>query len=381
MRYCKEIFVGFILFSLYTIFWIWYFDNPKTNKSIVNIPKQFFPFKSTEDSNSILAATDSNPQSSLPQHYKISLDSRRQFFNLSCEFASAASIIFHFTNNPVFSVVNEGTSEKTLVNKVAISRNPNVGLRMGIPVNLENIYVNLNREFGGSDYYGIHAPPFFDIFQNYKLTSKPIYINGSTISSIQKAISNDHLIMAWIKIGYQQPIDDLLSYGKVKIVKGEHTVVINGYDEKGVIVMDPAIGFERHIQYSSLFDASSFFPIPFLEVYKNSDNKIEDLIIGFDTPTEINRNIPKIYIENGAGSVGVANQMRDILKDFGYNVTGISNAGNFDYQDINIHTKKDFSDFAYILKRDIRIASFIVTSASADLADEDAKDIVVIVGK
>jgi len=122
------------------------------------------------------------------------------------------------------------------------------------------------------------------------------------------------------------------------------------------------------------------FPIPFLEVYK-SDSKNNPLIIGFDTPTEINRSVPKIYVENGAGNAGAGNQMRDILKDFGYNVVGIGNADNFEYQDITIKTRKDFSDFQYILKKDIKVASFVVVSSSADLADDDIGDIIVTVGK
>ncbi|MBI4096510.1 MAG: C39 family peptidase [Candidatus Levybacteria bacterium] len=380
MRNWKIIVAGSVLFSLYTIFWFWFFDTPKPPKNIVKFPQKQFAFDPAGNSNLVLGAK-SDPKLVFPPSYEIFLTPRKQAFNLSCEFAVASSIIFHFTNNPNLAVNNELTAEKTLINKVAISKNPNVGLRMGNTSNSESLYANLDKGFGGSEYYGIHAPPFFDLFENYRLISKPIYINNSTVSSIQRAISSGHLVMAWIKIGYEKSIDDALSYGKVKVVKGEHSVVINGYDESGVIVMDPALGLERHVGYQSLMDASGNFPIPFLEVYKSEDSKAYDLIIGFDTPTEINRSIPKIFVENGAGDVGVANQMRDILKDFGYNVVGISNADNFDYLDINIQTKKDFSDFLYILKKDIKVASFIVASASANLAEDDAKDIVIIVGK
>ncbi len=378
MRYWKRIAAGFILFSIYTIFWFWFFAPSKTQRNILNFSGRL-AYSTFSEINSVLGAQTSQP--ALPLSQEISIDSRRQFFNLSCEFAAASSIIFHFTNNPVFPATNEETAEKTLIKQVAISKNPNVGLRMGDTANLDNIHANLNKGFGGADYYGIHAPPFFDVFKNYKLNSKPIYINNSTISSIQQAIAKNHLVMAWIKIGYAKPIDDSLSYGKVKIVRGEHAVVVNGYDETGVIIMDPAIGLKRHIEYSSLLDSASFFPIPFLEVYKSSDNKVQDVIIGIDTPTEIDRTLPKIYVENGSGNAGVASQMRDILKDFGYNVVGLSNADNFDYQDITIQTKKDFSDFAYILKRDIKIAAFVVASSSASLSQDDTKDIVIIVGK
>ena len=371
MRYQKIILGGLAFVSFYIAFWLWFFDTPVVYKNI--------PVNKQLSYSYVLGAQTS--ETVLPLSYEIPIELRRHFYNLSCEFAAASGIIFHFTSNPDFSVANESMAEKTLIKNVAISKNPNVGLRMGDVTNLENLYTNLNQRFGGSEYYGIHAPPFFDLFKSYDLVSKPIYINGSTISSIQKAISSGHLIMAWIKIGYEKPIDDFLSYGTAKIIKGEHAIIINGYDENGVTVMDPGIGLKRQISYASLLDASSLFPIPFLEVYKSLDNQINDLIIGFDTPTEINRSIPKISVENGAGDVGVASQMRDILKDFGYNVVGISNADNFDYQDVSIKTKKNFSDFSYILKKDLKVASFAVASSSADLADDDIKDIIVVVGK
>jgi len=59
----------------------------------------------------------------------------------------------------------------------------------------------------------------------------------------------------------------------------------------------------------------------------------------------------------------------------------VSNADNFDYQDVSIRTKKSFSDFLYILTRDIKLAGYTVASSSADLADDGGKDMVVIVGK
>jgi uncharacterized protein YvpB len=385
MRYLKEIVVGLTLLLVYIVFWFWFFTPPNVqnvsgniSKNILN--KQFSNSSSTKINSSLVLGTQIIERT-LPLSYEITIDIRKQFYGLSCEFAAATGIIFHFTNDSNFAVSNQSNAEKILIDKVIISKNPNIGIRMGDGATGENLYANLNMWFGGSEYYGIHAPPFFDLFKDYKLISKPIYINDSTVSMMQKAISEDHLIMAWIKIGYAQSIDDALSYGKVKIVKGEHAIVINGYDGTGVIVMDPGIGARRHINYSSLFAAANPFPIPFLEVYKSPDSKISDLIIGFDIPMEINRSVPKVYVENGAGNVGVANQMRDILKDFGYRVIGINNADNFDYQDVTIKTKKDFSDFLYLLKKDIEIASFTVASSSADLAENSNKDIIVIIGK
>lgn len=388
MRYEKIIIGGLAFLSFYILFWLWFFDTPIPHKNVVSISKRISSFELEKNSNLVLSAQSnlqSDSQPVLPLSYKIPLDSRRQSFNLSCEFAAAASIIFHFTNNPDFAVINEISAEKKLIEKAWISRNPNVGIRMSLAsvIGLDNLYENLSQWFGGSDYYGIHAPPFIDLFGNYKLTAKPIYINDLTIASIQRAISEGHLIMAWIKVGYAKPIDDSLFYGKIKIVRGEHAVVINGYDDRGVTIMDPGIGLERHIDYSVLIDASIPFPMPFLEIFANTDSKVslDNLTVGFDTLTGIDRSIPKIFVENGAGETGAANQMRDILKDFGYNVISISNSGNFDYQDISIQAKQNFSDYLYILNRDIELAGYIVATSSVSLAVENAADVVVVVGK
>lgn len=383
MRYWREISVGIILFSIYTVFWVWFFDTP-TKKNIASNFKNFAYLASLKKDTSTLGAQATRDIA--PSSYKISLDLRKQYFNLSCEFAAAAGIIFHFTNNPQFAVALEGEAEKILINKVKISKNPNIGIRMGQGgyTNRENLYTNLNYGFGGADYYGIHAPPFIDIFENYNLTAKPIYISNSTIYSIQKAISLNNLVMAWIKIGYGKPVDGYLSYGKVQIVRGEHAVIIDGYDETGVFVMDPGIGLERHIEYSSLIDASNFYSMPFLEVSRALSNKViskDDLTIGLDRATGIDRRIPNVYVENGGGRVGAANQMRDILKDFGYNVIAVNNADNFDYQDISIKSTEEFIDFTHILNRDTKMAGYTVATISADLKNEEGKDIVVIVGK
>jgi uncharacterized protein YvpB len=385
MRHAKIIIGGLLFLSFYIVFWLWFFSPSELPKQIAVIPKSQSAFGSA-DSNLVLGTkVEATPEPALPSNFKISIDSRRQYFNLSCEFAAASGIIFYFTNNPNFAIKNESIAEKELINRVWISNNPNVGIRMGMTgaESLDNLYVNLNNKFGGSDYYGIHAPPFIDLFANYKLIARPIYINNLTIPSLKKAISNGHLIMAWIKIGYASSIDDELSYGKIKIIRGEHAVIINGYDESGVEVMDPGIGLKRHVEYASLLNAASPFSMPFLEVSRDmgNDTSWNNLTIGFDALTEINRSIPKIAIKNGAGEVGAASQMREILKDFGYSVNSIENADNFDYQNVSIAVKSNFSDYLYILSRDIKIAGYRIASFSASLADDQKMDVIIVVGR
>ncbi len=393
MRNLKLVVLSFTFVVFYTFSWIWILRPEK-----INNPKQFKPallYVASAQSAPVATVGMEEPSAEtktievveeiLPQNFQIPVVPRKQFFNLSCEFAAASSVIYHFTNNPNFSVSNEENAEKILISKTPISKNPNIGIRMGQEsISLDDIFNNLNQKFGGKDYYGIHAPPFIDIFEEFRLSAKPIYINNSTISAIKKAIYSGNLVMAWIKIGYGEKVDEELSYGKVQIIKGEHAVVINGYDEKGFVVMDVGSGRERHINYKSLLSASSSFIVPFLQIYKADENSksfsIEDLTLGFDKITEINRSVPQIFIQNGSGVTGSANQMREIIKDFGYSTNGIGSISNFDGEYVSIQSKKNFSDFLPLLKRDLSIASYKVASVSSSLANEESRDIVITIG-
>ncbi len=388
----KLVILSFTFFVFYTFFWIWILKPgkiipPEQLKPTVSLiaSAQSAPAVTSEDSVYSEINNKKALEEVLPQNSQIPVFLRKQFFNLSCEFAAASSIIYHFTNDPNFAVSNEENAEKILIGKTPISKNPNIGIRMGQEsVSLDDIFKNLNQKFGGKDYYGIHAPPFIDIFEDFGLSAKPIYINNSTVTAIKKAIYSGNLVMAWIKIGYGEKVDEELSYGKVQIIKGEHAVVINGYDENGFVVMDVGSGRERHIDYKSLLAASSSFIVPFLQIYKADTNSksfsISDLTLGFDKITQINRNVPQIYIKNGSGIIGSANQMRDILKDFGYSIYGIGSVSSFDGENVFIRSKKNFSDFLPLLKRDLSTASYKVASVSANLVDEETRDIVITIG-
>ncbi|OGK36800.1 hypothetical protein A3F03_01765 [Candidatus Roizmanbacteria bacterium RIFCSPHIGHO2_12_FULL_41_11] len=391
----KSVILSFTLVVIYAFFWIWVLKPGK-----INYPEELKPAVSLIASAQSVAPVETvsreepsletkiveEAEKILPQSFQIPILNRKQFFNLSCEFAAASGIIYHFTNDPNFAVSNEENAEKILISKTPISKNPNIGIRMGKEsISLDDIFKNLNQKFGGEDYYGIHAPPFIDIFEDFGLSAKPIYINNSTVHDIKKAIYSGNLVMAWIKIGYGEKVDEELLYGKVQIIKGEHAIAINGYDENGFIVMDVGSGRERHIDYTSLLNASSSFIVPFLQIYKADENSksfsINDLTPGFDKLTQINRNVPQIYIQNGSDVTGSANQMREILKDFGYSIDGIGSISSFDGEYVFIRSKKNFSDFLPLLKRDLSIASYKIASVSADLADEETKDIVIIIGR
>lgn len=327
----------------------------------------------------------SKPESkkSIPLSYGLSVVPRKQVFNLSCEFAAAATIIYHYTKNSEFSVINEREAEETLIENVGVSDNPNIGIRMGekAPESNDSLYTNLNQKFGGENYYGIHAPPFIDLFARYKLLAKPVYQKDSVVADLQQSIYFGHLIMAWIKLGYNLPVDIALSYGSVPIVRGEHTVVIYGYDQSGVFVMDPGSGSKKHISYDNLLSASSFFTMPFLEVFPSlaaASGSYEPTFLN-DRITGLNRSAITIYIANASKEYGGASVLGEVLWDLGYKVLGIEDQEKSEEEGLLLQMKKERSDYLRLLERDLSLATYKIASESSDLISSSSADVILTI--
>lgn len=379
-----------VFFSFYTLFWLWFFKAfPFASKKTQSISVAFravpqsIPTPQDERSEVLSAQTIQTEKDGLPKSYAIDILPRKQSFNLSCEFAAAASIIYHFKNDPQFSPANEENAEKTLMAKVGVSQNPNIGIRMG-DISFDDfasLFTNLNKLFGGTEYYGVHAPPFIDLFPEYNLYAKPILKSSDMVSAMQKAVSKGRLIMAWIKIGYGQPIDVALSYGgSVPLVRGEHTVVINGYDENGFFIMDPGSGRERNVPYQNLINSMQEFPMPLLEVYPSSKSTSFEVVPKpVDSITGLRRDNLRILVKNASGKTGLGNEIAAILKEFGYKIVGVESQ-EADELDVSIKIKKEMHDYLSLLRKDLRILSYRIATVSSDLNSEST-DAVLTIGR
>lgn len=392
MRFSFKLFfiTGFFIL-LYTAFWYGFFQKSLVKDKLAAlspVTSDFYEKNNTkpltqnavkEDTN-VLSSTDEKQQ--LPIEYKLNVTPRRQKFNLSCEFAAAAAIIHHYTNDKFFAPENQVEAEKELMKKVGVSNNPNVGIRMGqeTPEDDNKLLQNMNKKFGGADYYGVHAPPFLDLFPEYKLTAVPLD-KKNAIQEIQQAIFHGHLVMAWIKTGYGESIDLALSYGSVPVIKGEHVIVIVGYNADGIIVMDPASGVERNISNAQLLESISPFSLPLLEVYPSTVNS--SLYSLTDTVTKasgLERYNVKISVLNGSGEQQAAHTMAEVLRDFGYHIVTVRKANNTEYEDVSIVLKKQVQDYIGLLEKDLRLANYKVASVSSGLGSETS-DIVITVGR
>lgn len=362
---------------LYTYFWIGVFSQKPALRSRSSF-QEVLSAVAQQIAPSVDVQEENRP---VPNTFSLSLEPRKQKFNLSCEFAAASSILYYFTKSPAFLVQNEESAEKMLMAKIGTSQNPNIGIRMGEIENENSLYTNLNKSFGGSVYYGVHAPPFIDVFSGFNVTARPLIIQNNTIEIIKQSISQGHLIMTWLNVGYGQPVDIALLYGDVSVVKGEHTVVIYGYDETGVFIMDPGNGSFRHVLFDHLLSATQLFSMPFLEVYLSSSKESIDPTAPIDQVTKLNRGKVKVLVQNGSQEVGAAQKMADILKDFGYTIMKTENADKFDYIDVSIHMKNSIADYRNLIKKDLQLAEYSISSMALNLSASESADVVIIVGR
>ncbi|MCL4374685.1 LytR C-terminal domain-containing protein [Patescibacteria group bacterium] len=93
----------------------------------------------------------------------------------------------------------------------------------------------------------------------------------------------------------------------------------------------------------------------------------------------INRESLKIKILNGSGTKGKAGELKEILKDKGYSEVVTDNADNFDYQNSEIHYKKDEKNAALLMKNDLKDVINITKLVQASDSQETA-DISIVIG-
>lgn len=372
---------------LYSAFW-WYVFAPQniiTSGSLSPLARNSFAETLVRQSvvRSILGMRHEESFSpALPDAYSIPVVPRQQKYNLSCEFSAAAAIIYHYTKDIQFAPSNAQEAEKMLMAAVGTSQNPNVGIRMGEVINDQSLYANLNKRFGGAEYYGVHAPPFLYVFPSYGLEAKPL-TKSLTMEQLKKVLVANHLLMAWIRSGYGSSIDVALSYGgSVSVVKGEHSVVVYGYDGDMVLLMDPASGSMRRVPFAHFLQAIDAFSMPLLEVYP-AENPLRydfETKFGVDPITGLDRSNLRLRIINESKVIGAGEEIAEVLRDFGYHIIALETGRvSEEFQNgITFRLTPQKKDFLRLLERDIRLASYDVASQSANMGDEAADGVVII---
>ncbi|MGH7204345.1 MAG: LytR C-terminal domain-containing protein [Candidatus Levyibacteriota bacterium] len=95
--------------------------------------------------------------------------------------------------------------------------------------------------------------------------------------------------------------------------------------------------------------------------------------------TKLDRTTLQVSVQNGSGTVGVAQKIADTLKKAGYTKITTGNADAYTYEGITIHVKKKDTDYLPDLQKDLTTA-YPKANIKATIDDTISTDAEVIVG-
>jgi len=162
-----------------------------------------------------------------------------QEHSLTCE-AAAARMIAVYLGKPV--------TEAWIQAQLGPNDNPHQGFRGDI-----------DAPFGGIVNYGVYAEPLARALRSLGLTATVRY--GVGYSDLRAALDRGQPVIVWLSQFpapgyYDQP-------GGYRLVPGEHSYVVVGYDDQGLVVNDPLNGGRqfhiRVIPHWELFDNMALF--------------------------------------------------------------------------------------------------------------------------
>ncbi len=174
----------------------------------------------------------SAPPSGLPSEaYITDISGYPQIANLDCEARTAVDLAAYF---------GVTIPEMDFISLLPISDNPNEGF-------VGNIYDEKGQLPPAS--YGVHAAPVAALLRAYGLSAWDKY--GMNFETLQREVSAGKPVMVWV-IGNVWPSYGTETYtsssgASVTVAAWEHTVLVIGYDNDHVTVLDGDLIYERPI--------------------------------------------------------------------------------------------------------------------------------------
>lgn len=161
-----------------------------------------------------------------------------QWYSLDCEYAAAAAVTLYW---------GDVVSQRVFVREVPDSPNPHLGFRG-----------NIDGE-GGLSNYGVYAEPLVPVLERHGFNATVFY---GGVSRLKSNVAAGNPVVTWITVG--KYIDRTVyrkSYNgdSFKLVPGEHTVVVYGYDSGGVRLMDVGDGAYYYTEWDSFLRRWSYF--------------------------------------------------------------------------------------------------------------------------
>lgn len=140
---------------------------------------------------------------------------------LSCESAAVAAVTAYW-GKPV--------TEAELVRSLPRNPNPHVGFRGDI-----------DGQWGGTEDYGVYAEPFVPILQQRGFRAEVMY--GSE-ERLKQEIAAGHPLVVWVtgKSGNFNTVTTTADGQTFTLTPYEHALVVTGYDQDSVTVMDVGPG-------------------------------------------------------------------------------------------------------------------------------------------
>jgi len=164
----------------------------------------------------------------------------RQSLPLSCE-AAALSIVTAYYGRPI--------SEWVFIENMPHHPNPHYGFRG-----------NMSGAFGGIDNYGVYAEPLVPLLARYGFHAQAVYAQGDR-SVLTREIAAGHPVIVWItnNASVQQRLRASYNGESFTLVPQEHVVVVYGYDDTQVYVVDPGDGQYRTFSWDDFMRAWGYF--------------------------------------------------------------------------------------------------------------------------
>jgi LysM repeat protein len=171
----------------------------------------------------------------------------RQSLPLSCE-SAAVSMVTAYWGKPV--------SEWVFIENLPSHPNPHRGFRG-----------NMSGTFGGTDDYGVYAEPFIPILERYGFRAQAVYARGD-VSVLREELSLGRPVVVWMtNLASVQPrLIGEADGERFILVPQEHAVVVYGYDEERVYVVDPGDGQYRSFGWDDFLRSWGYFDSMMLRI-------------------------------------------------------------------------------------------------------------------
>ncbi len=152
-----------------------------------------------------------------------------QSYNLDCEARSAIDLAAYFG-------VNIGHSD--FLNRLPKSDDPNEGF--------VGNYSDPRGKIPPAS-YGVYEKPIAQLLQQYGLNAVGVY--GYSENGLKSQIASGRPVMVWVvgntELGYPVSYTASSTGNTTAVVPYQHTVVVIGYDSKGVIIQDGGMKYSR----------------------------------------------------------------------------------------------------------------------------------------